>query len=92
MREVLFLARWFAMVIYQGLLTGPETVLPKTIMRRGYCLRVVPKAIIGDAPSGAKPDVQEISTVGCTIVFKPITSPVSLQDFLALHPAFSADF
>lgn len=51
-----------------------------------------PNVVVGDAPSGAKPETEEVSTVGCTIVFKPLTAAVSLQEFLALHPAFSADF
>lgn len=55
-------------------------------------MRAVPSATIQDAPSGAKAKVEEISNVGATIVFSPLSAPVSLQEFLALRPQFSADF
>lgn len=54
-------------------------------------MRRVPDPIIHDAPSGAKPQVLEITTIGCTVIFMPMEASVTLQDFLSLHPAFSAD-
>jgi hypothetical protein len=52
----------------------------------------VPEVIVGDAPSGAKPEIEEKSTMGATIVFKPLTLPVSLDDLLKLRPAFDTGF
>jgi hypothetical protein len=51
----------------------------------------VPTPIIKPAPSGAVAEVEEISKMGAIIVFKPMSSPVSLQDLFVINPAFDAE-
>jgi hypothetical protein len=55
-------------------------------------MRIVPRLEVHRTPEGTEAKVVETSRVGATVIYTPMTTPVSLADIHVGDPAFSAEF